>query len=92
MKAHGSLFYIDLLAPGRCGSNFDSAFFKHIFQTDNLSTYCEIGLMWVPQNPIVATAQLHVWSPGPHLNIKTVLSTYGDFHVKDKTAARTSYL
>ena len=24
--------------------------------------------------------------PGPHLNIKTVLSTYGDFHVKDKTA------
>ena len=24
--------------------------------------------------------------PGPRLNIKTVLSTYGDFHVKDKTA------
>ena len=23
---------------------------------------------------------------GPRLNIKTVLSTYGDFHVKDKTA------
>ena len=31
-------------------------------------------------------------APGPHLNIKTVLSTYGDFHVKDKTAVRTSYL
>ena len=31
-------------------------------------------------------------TPGPHLNIKTVLSTYGDFHVKDKTAVRTSYL
>ena len=30
--------------------------------------------------------------PGPRLNIKTVLSMYGDFHVKDKTAARTSYL
>ena len=30
--------------------------------------------------------------PGPCLNIKTVLSTYGDFHVKDKTAVRTSYL
>ena len=30
--------------------------------------------------------------PGPRLNIKTVLSTYGDFHVKDKTAVRTSYL
>ena len=27
---------------------------------------------------------------GPRLNIKTVLSTYGDFHVKDKTAVRTS--
>ena len=26
------------------------------------------------------------------LNIKTVLSTYGDFHVKDKTAVRTYYL
>ena len=25
-------------------------------------------------------------------NIKTILSTYGDFHVKDKTAVRTSYL
>ena len=31
-------------------------------------------------------------APGPRLNIKTVLSTYGDFHVKDKTAVRTSYL
>ena len=30
--------------------------------------------------------------PGPRLNIKTVLSTYGDFYVKDKTAVRTSYL
>ena len=29
---------------------------------------------------------------GPHLNIKTVLAAYGDFHVKDKTAVRTSYL
>ena len=33
-----------------------------------------------------------VKEPGPRLNIKTVLSTYGDFHVKDKTAVRTSYL
>ena len=31
-------------------------------------------------------------STGPRLNIKTVLFTYGDFHVKDKTAVRTSYL
>ena len=27
---------------------------------------------------------------GGRLNIKTVLSTYGDFHVKDKTAVRES--
>ena len=33
-----------------------------------------------------------VLAPGPRLNIKTILSTYGDFHVKDKTAVRTSYL
>ena len=32
------------------------------------------------------------WTSGPRLNIKTVLSMYGDFHVKDKTAVRTSYL
>ena len=36
-------------------------------------------------------AALH-WEPGPRLNIKTVLSMYGDFHIKDKTAVRTSYL
>ena len=33
-----------------------------------------------------------VKTPGPRLNIKTVLSTYGDFHVRGKTAVRTSYL
>ena len=33
-----------------------------------------------------------VLKTGPRLNIKTVLSTYGDFHVKDKTAVGTSYL
>ena len=36
--------------------------------------------------------RIHLLEPGPRLNIKTVLSTYGDFHVKDKTAVRTSYL
>ena len=34
----------------------------------------------------------HAWGRWLSLNIKTVLSTYGDFHVKDKTAVRTSYL
>ena len=41
-------------------------------------------------NLIIITAERP--TPGPRLNIKTVLSTYGDFHVKDKTAVRTSYL
>ena len=36
--------------------------------------------------------QFQLSIPGPRLNIKTVLSMYGDFHVKDKTAVRTSYL
>ena len=35
---------------------------------------------------------LCIMPTGPRLNIKTVLSRYGDFHVKDKTAVRTSYL
>ena len=30
-------------------------------------------------------AYMHKQWPAPRLNIKTVLSTYGDFHVKDKT-------
>ena len=59
------------------------------------------ALKWMPQN---LTNEVKVGSgeglmlpdsnplPGPRLNIKTVLSTYGDFHVKDKTAVRTSYL
>ena len=41
---------------------------------------------------IYQTRCLNSMTPGPRLNIKTVLSTYGDFHVKDKTAVRTSYL
>ena len=47
-------------------------------------------------SPTIDYFQLHsipnIWTSGPRLNIKTVLSTYGDFHVKDKTAVRTSYL
>ena len=43
-------------------------------------------MWWVAASPILND------TPGPRLNIKTVLSTYGDFHVKDKTAVRTSYL
>ena len=50
-----------------------------------------IKLSWV--QVVVGTEQdLAMYTAGPRLNIKTVLSTYGDFHVKDKTAVRTSYL
>ena len=41
--------------------------------------------------PPGVTTLTKLW-PGPRLNIKTVLSTYGDFYIKDKTAVRTSYL
>ena len=44
----------------------------------------------VVQNDIIGSNLTEI--AGPRLNIKTVLSTYGDFHVKDKTASRTSYL
>ena len=47
------------------------------------------GATWT--NEIICCPETR-WDPGPRLNIKTVLSTYGDFHVKDKTAVRTSYL
>ena len=41
---------------------------------------------------ILTTLKTFIYGWRPRLNIKTVLSTYGDFHVKDKTAVRTSYL
>ena len=67
------------------------------------STRIDKGIWWgkLPVPRVVSYLQLHaasgqslpfILSPGPRLNIKTVLSTYGDFHVKDKTAVRTSYL
>ena len=42
--------------------------------------------------PLISTQLPFILTPGPRLNIKTVLSTYGDFHAKDKTAVRTFYL
>ena len=60
-----------------------------------------LGMMEVTGNTSIALHSRQVQTypfgaydlqPGPRLNIKTVLSTYGDFHVKDKTAVRTSYL
>ena len=49
-----------------------------------LMRYDYVWKVWACVTPVT--------DPGPRLNIKTVLSTYGDFHVKDKTAVRTSYL
>ena len=52
-----------------------------------LSCECSSLIQWH-----YCSIMVNVVAPGPRLNIKTVLSTYGDFHVKDKTAVRTSYL
>ena len=41
---------------------------------------------------MVYFASIMRWEAGPRLNIKDRLSRYGDSHVKDKTAGRTSYL
>ena len=46
----------------------------------------------LPMWPIGLVIKSFRHESGPRLNIKTVLSKYGDFHVKDKTAVRTSYL
>ena len=63
----------------QCGGiSTKSAHLRH----SNYITQCFVGCNYFSTLPI----------PGPRLNIKTVLSTYGDFHVKDKTAVRTSYL
>ena len=45
-----------------------------------------------PCDRSVDPVESQLMPPGPRLNIKTVLSTYGVFHVKDKTAVRKSYL
>ena len=65
----------------------------------NISKTNELTGGMGPYNDVIMSAMLSEitgvsigCSSGPRLNIKTVLSTYGDFHVKDKTAVRTSYL
>ena len=55
-----------------------------IFQLENILSYRLLV--------IIIPVLMRIWCPGPRLNIKTVLSRYGYFHVKDKTAVRTSYL
>ena len=65
----------------------------------NMSMYVYIlgpvtGSLPAPQWAGTSLESVRCWErrTGSRLNIKTVLSTYGDFHVKDKTAVRTSYL
>ena len=41
---------------------------------------------------IMSNFAVNTVTAGPRLNIKDRLSRYGDSHVKDKTAGRTSYL
>ena len=48
--------------------------------------------MFIRLQIVLNLLKVDISVPGPRPNIKTVLSTYGDFHVKDKTAVRTSYL
>ena len=43
--------WVNSLFPERYGSNLTSVFFKLFLRIDILSTSCEIGLRWVPQNP-----------------------------------------
>ena len=44
-------FYINSLAPGRCGNNLKSIIFKLIIQNNSsLGTHCETALRWMPQN------------------------------------------
>ena len=60
----------------------------HMWREFQCHTWCQvITNKW--RRPQVNPTNTH---SGPRLNIKTVSSTYGDFHVKDKTAVRTSYL
>ena len=69
-----------------------SFYYVDLFQDLSLlgDTTFQCGIAWTvaaTRFEIYDIDWLHCLS-GPRLNIKTVLSTYGDFHVKDKTAVR----
>ena len=57
-----------------------------------LKSYDEWWVYSIEKNDNIKHYMRNSTRSGPRPNIKTVLSTYGDFHVKDKTAVRTSYL
>ena len=66
--------------------------YSHSGETDKLNLHSQCRAARWPSNVKWWILGRHIMDPGPRLNIKTVLSTDGDFHVKDKTAVRTSYL
>ena len=86
-----------------CSNNKNNAKYSHVSIVCN-KIYIASALLTSSQEQVSDRTdfafiwQMHplldlAWQEsGPRLNIKTVLSTYGDFHFKDKTAVRTSYL
>ena len=74
-----------------CRQHFPNYFLELKFSYFALK-FTEMCSLWTTGKCITLTQVMAWCGPGPRLNIKTVLSTYGDFHVKDKTAVRTSYL
>ena len=80
-RDHGSNFLTAVTYSSK--SNLELYVVKNYLRTEPPSRTCPV--LWCYCRHITGEA-------GPRLNIKTVLSTYGDFHVKDKTAVRTSYL
>ena len=70
-----------------CGYMFFNCLHAELFEKTSKTFY------WLSFQKTDIASDLEDKDPsGPRLNIKTVLSTYGDFHLKDKTAVRTSYL
>ena len=80
----------------QCSFSVYSVFNQCLFSVHSVFIQCSINVysVFIQCTSRHCFNQLfpHCPAPGPRLNIKTVLSTYGDFHVKDKTAVRTSYL
>ena len=73
----GALYKAKALGKVYCSNKYLQWFLFGLWQSKVFGSYC---------------LDMLSYHTGPRLNIKTVLSTYGDFHVKDKTAGRTSYL
>ena len=82
-----------ILLIGQLGTNF-SVFLIEIHTFSFMKLHLKISsAKWRPFCPGGDELRnMRLKSPGPRLNIKDRLSRYGDSHVKDKTAGRTSYL